>query len=165
MQEQGLVGLERLDIIRGVIFEDNPYAAKNVVTKSLPKYCKKGVNIPVFYYLNKADFLKEDGSVNFSIDFKLESKVKIDIKAFQNKTERKIHTYSKLAKYKSISQLYEEEDRKHFFSILPYIKTELIKNELDFLLDILKNTFDSNLESHFVRAVCVYDFIKYSNKV
>ena len=48
--------------------------------------------------------------------------------------------------------------------MLPYMNPELIKNELSKLLEILKNEFNDELNTHFVKAVCVYDFIKYSNK-
>lgn len=158
MQRQGLLGLKRIDIVHEVIFEDRHYNAQDIVTDVLPEHCKGRANIPIFYYLNKAGYFEEGNTLN--INTKLKSKIRININVFQNKTEKRLYTSSKLAKYESISQLYKE-DKKHFFSILPYMKMDLIKNELDFLLDVLKDDFDSNLNSNFVRAVCVYDFIKY----
>ena len=163
MQEQGLTGLERIDIIREILFESEHHDVQKVVSIRLPKLCKGKVNVPVFYYLNKSGYIDENAEINFDIDSKLKEKVNIDITAFHTTTESKTFKKSKLDNYRSISQLYDE-DKKHFFAILPYMNTDLIRNELDFLLKILRDEFDSELKTHFVKAVCVYDFIKYSNK-
>ena len=162
MQEQGLNGLERIDIIREILFRTEHHDVKRVVNTRLPKLCKGKVNVPIFYYLNKSGYIDKDGQINIKIDLRLEKKFNIDITAFYTKTEIK-NKKSKLSRYSSITQLYNE-DKKHFLAMLPYMNPELIKNELSKLLEILKNEFNDELNTHFVKAVCVYDFIKYSNK-
>lgn len=48
MAAKGLVGLERVDLIREVVFENGHYDWGCVVNDVLPNICKGNARIPIF---------------------------------------------------------------------------------------------------------------------
>ncbi|HFR6060596.1 TPA: hypothetical protein ACHXH8_004569, partial [Shigella dysenteriae] len=63
MATKGLVGLERVDLIRGVVFENGYYDWGCVVNDVLPNICKGNARIPIFHFLNHAKLINPDGSI------------------------------------------------------------------------------------------------------
>ncbi|WP_268621343.1 SIR2 family protein, partial [Escherichia coli] len=63
MAAKGLVGLERVDLIREVVFENGHYDWECVVNDVLPNICKGNARIPIFHFLNHANLINPDGSI------------------------------------------------------------------------------------------------------
>ncbi|MEO3145522.1 hypothetical protein ABHC15_15155, partial [Escherichia coli] len=63
MAAKGLVGLERVDLIREVVFENGHYDWECVVNDVLPNICKGNARIPVFHFFNHANLINPDGSI------------------------------------------------------------------------------------------------------
>lgn len=164
MAAKGLVGLERFDLIREIVFENGHYDWSKVVDEVLPKLCKGNSRIPIFHFLKNAnriegaDKLAEGVAVKFNVkevDFHSQGG---DKKRSENIPEVKV----------GVNELYKY-DFGLFLRMLPYMDFLLIKRDLDDLLRILKKHIDEALTSShsscFCKVVCVYDYVKNSNRL
>lgn len=171
MASRGLVGLERLDLIRDVIFENGKYDDKQIASEVLPKLCKGNARVPIFRYLNTSDLIHTDGSL--ALDVTLSDSVQAkydqqpsDFRSTGNDVKR---SKSVLEIKIGINELYHKHDFGLFLRMLPYMDFGLIKRDEDDLLKILKKHIDvalitSGLSSNFCKVVCIYDFVKNSNR-
>jgi len=69
-----------------------------------------------------------------------------------------------------VNELYLAYDFGFFLRMMPYMEPGLIKRDIEELLKILKKHIDEamsaqTLSSNFCRLVCVYDYIKNSNRI
>lgn len=171
MASKGLIGLERLDLIRDAVFESSDYDWKQVANDVLPKLCKGNTRVPIFRYLKFADIIDKNGHLKEGVTLSEGVFTKFDIqpsnfrsgggdlKRSQSIPEVKI----------GVNELYNKNDFGLFLRMLPFMDFGLIKRDLDDLLKILKKHIDeslttSGISSTFCKVVCVYDYVKNSNK-
>ena len=165
--KQGLIGLERVDIVRDVTFETSSYDASEVISSVLPKLAKGKQRIPIFYYLNKAGYINMAGKLKegkYLCDGAA-SRFMLAIEDFRStgNEERRSKTIHQLQV--GVNELYKHCEFELFLRMLPYMDPSLIKNGLFDLSEILKKHIDtSGLSSNFVKTVCVYDLIKNSRR-
>lgn len=170
MADKGLIGLERLDLIREVIFENNKYDWRHVVNNVLPKLCKGNARIPIFYFLNKAELLTSDGELidGHNLPNKVLNKFKVEYSSFQTKSKGERRVKNIAESESGIDSIYSKYDFSLFLRAVPYIDKCIFNNGLDSLLNILKKHIDetlkTNLSSNMCKLVCLYDFVKNSNR-
>ncbi|WP_305839248.1 SIR2 family protein [Photobacterium leiognathi] len=63
MASKGLIGLERLDLIRDAVFESGKYDWQQIINEVLPKLCKGNSRVPIFRYLNAGNMLQNNGQL------------------------------------------------------------------------------------------------------
>lgn len=167
LSRQGLIGLERTDLIRNVIFETGNYNASDIVTDVLPKLAKGKAWLPIFYYLSKAGYLMPDGSLNSDLPELCE----VVNSRFDENLFKRINQGSELRRSRTvpevtigINELYQRQEFGLFSRMVPYMNPQLIKSGLPDLFEILRKHADTVNNSNFYRLVCFYDLIKYSNR-
>lgn len=167
LSSKGLIGLERADLIRDIIFETDKYGSEAVIATVFPKLAKGNVKLPVHYYLNKAGYLLPDGKLNpsfpalcagaqlrFEADHFAELNQGWELKRSRTVPEVTI----------GVNELYHKQGFELFMRMLPYMDPKLIKAGLSDLVEILKKHIDTSNASGFARLVCFYDLVKYSNR-
>lgn len=171
MATKGLIGLQRVDLIREVVFESKNYDWEQVVNEVLPSICKGNARIPIFHYINQAGLISRDGTLipdaklsggvvgRFDTDFESFRSQGGDLNRSQRIEEVKI----------GINELYQHHDFGLFLRMVPYMDAGLIRRDLNELLKILKKHIDdalsqSSLSSNFCKVVCIYDYVKNSNR-
>ncbi|GAB7228805.1 SIR2 family protein [Vibrio rotiferianus] len=171
MASKGLVGLERLDLIREVVFENGQYDWAQVTNQVLPKLCKGFVRVPVFHFMNKAGLISKAGQLLDGVNLVegVSSRFDIEPISFQSQGGDKRRSMNIPEVKVGVNELYYATDFGLFLRMLPYVDFGLIKRDLDDLLKILKKHIDealsaSSMSSSFCKVVCVYDFVKNSNR-
>ncbi|WP_252867406.1 SIR2 family protein [Pantoea sp. AV62] len=171
MAAKGLVGLERADLIREVVFENGYYDWERVVNSVLPNICKGNARIPVFHFLKKAEMIDSDGCIrdDTTLSGGVLSRFDIAPENFQSQGWDKRRSDSIPEVRVGVNELYLAYDFNFFLRMMPYMEPGLIKRDMDELLKILKKHIDEamsiqTLSSNFCRLVCLYDFIKNSNR-
>lgn len=171
MANKGLLGLERVDLIREIIFENGHYDWTQVVNDVLPKQCKGNARIPIFYFLNKAGLIERNGQLSNSMNFSegVENRFNINNLDFQSKGANKRRSNNIPEIKIGINELYRYGDFGFFLRMLPYMDFNLIKRDSEELLKILKKHIDEALinksvSSDFCKVVCVFDYIENSNR-
>ncbi|EHJ9980395.1 SIR2 family protein [Vibrio parahaemolyticus] len=171
MASKGLVGLERLDLIREVVFENGQYDWAQVANQVLPKHCKGSTRIPIFHFMNKAGLINDKGQLAQGIELTEGVSSRFDIQAvnFQSQGGDKNRSTNIPEIKVGVNELYYATDFGLFLRMLPYVDFGLIKRDLEDLLKILKKHIDgalalSSTSSNFCKAVCIYDFVKNSNR-
>jgi len=165
--KQGIVGVTREDIVRDVIFDSGGYQESDILHDAFPNLIKGQVNIPIYKYLNGAGLITEDGSVTTEglcdsirsrIDYGVEKFIPSGYEAQRSKKISQVQ--------EGIEELYKAVDFNLFLRMAVFVPPE--KVELDDLESILKkhayDDFSSGEKSQFIKAVCVYDLIKYSRR-
>lgn len=171
MANKGLVGLERVDLIREIIFENGYYNWKQVVDDVLPKQCKGNARIPIFYFLNKAGLIEHNGQIFSGVKFSegVESRFNIQNTDFQSKGANKRRSINISELKIGVNELYRYGEFSFFLRMLPYMEFNLIKRDSEELLKILKKHIDEalmtqSISSDFCKVVCIFDYIKNSNR-
>lgn len=171
MAAKGLVGLERADLIREVVFENGDYDWAQVVNGVLPNICKGNSRIPVFHFLKQAELLEANGNLKADVELVegVLSRFDINPENFQSQGGDKQRSENIPAVKVGVNELYIAHDFGLFLRMMPYMDTGLIKRDLDELLKILKKHIDNamstpSLSSNFCKLVCLYDFVKNSNR-
>lgn len=172
MAAKGLVGLERVDLIRHVVFENGDYDWNMVVTDVFPKVCKGNTRVPIFHFLTKADLINDNGSLKEDVHLSggVLQRFNISPLDFQSKGAEKNRSDNIPEVKIGVNELYFKYDFALFLRMLPYIDFGLIKRDLDDLLKILKKHFDEalvtpSISSNFCKVVCIYDYVKNSNRI
>ncbi|MEZ9489084.1 SIR2 family protein [Vibrio breoganii] len=170
MATKGLVGLERVDLIREVVFENGHYDWVQVVNEVLPNICKGNVRIPIFHYLKQANLITDKGALipELSLAEGVLSRFDVDVDSFRSKGGD-LGRSERIDEVKvGVNELYNHNEFGLFLRMMPYMDTGLIRRDLDELLKILKKHIDealssSSLSSNFCKVVCLYDYVKNSN--
>lgn len=165
ISKQGLIGLERADLIRDVIFENRDYNAKDVVGSVFPKLAKGTQRVPIFYYLNRAGLINEDGSLN-TAELELcpgaALRFSWDMDQYRSKGYELRRSKTVPQVLVGINELYEC-GFELFLRMTPYMDPALIKQGQQDLFEILKKHADND-SSNFAKLVCIYDLIKNSKR-
>jgi hypothetical protein len=165
ISKQGLIGLERGDLIRDVIFENREYNSKDVVGSVFPKLAKGTQRVPIFYYLNRAGLINEDSSLN-TTDLELcpgaALRFRWDMDHYRSKGYELRRSKTVPQVLTGINELYEC-GFELFLRMVPYMDPALIKKGQHDLFEILKKHAD-NGSSNFAKLVCIYDLIKNSKR-
>ncbi|WP_321283497.1 SIR2 family protein [uncultured Vibrio sp.] len=170
LPDRGLVGIQRLDLVREVIFNNGKYDYTTVVSEVFPELCKGNPRVPVFYFLNKANLLEEDGSLKEEVPLceGATRRFDVDITSFRAAGAEAQRAKGLEEVTQGVNELYQLGDFNLFLRMLPYMPEELIIRDSEDLLDILKKHVDvetaKKSSSNFVRVVCIYDFIMNSNR-
>ena len=168
LSKQGLIGLERSDLVRDIIFETEKYEAVDVVSTVFPKLAKGNQKLPIFYYLNKAGYILPDGALDpASPQLCPGAKLRFEGDLFKETNRGTELRRSKTVPEVTIgiNELYQRQEFELFIRMVPYMEPALIKAGLRDLFEILKKHVDtSHTNSGFVRLVCFYDLVKNSNR-
>ncbi|WP_194090680.1 SIR2 family protein [Vibrio hibernica] len=170
MATKGLVGLQRVDLIREVVFENKQYDWGQVVNEVLPNICKGNARIPIFHYLNQAGLITNEGSLIPEVELKggVANRFDSDINSFRSQGGD-LGRSQRIEEVKiGVNELYNKYEFGLFLRMMPYMDVGLIRRDLDELLKILKKHIDdalsqSSLSSSFCKVVCLYDYVKNSN--
>jgi len=165
--KQGIVGVNREDIVRDVIFDNGGYQAGDILHDAFPNLMKGLVNIPMYKYLNDAGLINADGDVKTDV---LCDAIKLRI---EHGVEKYRSTGTEGARLQSIPEVQEGVDELYktvefnlFLRAVAFVPPEKIA--LEEFEEILKkhayDIFSSGEKSQFIKAVCVYDLIKYSRR-
>ena len=133
MAAKGLVGLERVDLIREVVFDD-----------VLPNICKGNARIPVFHFFNHANLINPDGSIinEAGLSGGVLSRLNITPVSFQSQGWDKRRSENIPEVRVGVNELYLAYDFGFFLRMMPYMEPGLIKRDIDELLKILKKHID-----------------------
>ncbi|MFA0438431.1 hypothetical protein BCU70_13115 [Vibrio sp. 10N.286.49.C2] len=169
MASRGLIGLDRLDLIREVVFENDNYPSDEVVSNVLPNLCKGNARVPIFRFLRLANKINGDGTLVDGIEFPegVLGRFDVDENAFRSAGGEARRAESIAALRVGVNELYKE-DFGLFIRMVPFMDVGLLKRDSDDLLKILKKHIDealaTSLSSGFCKVVCLYDLIKNSNR-
>ena len=172
MAAKGLVGLERVDLIREVVFENGHYDWVQVTNEVLPNICKGNARIPIFHYLNQANLITDKGVLipEARLAEGVISRFDSNADSFRSKGGD-LRRSERIDEIKvGVNDLYNQHEFGLFLRMMPYMDTGLIRRDLDDLLEILKKHIDeaisiSSLSSNFCKLVCLYDYVKNSNRI
>lgn len=173
MAAKGLIGLERFDLMREVVFENGNYDWVQVANNVLPKHCKGNSRIPIFHFLNNAEFLGKDGKIisEMPLEGGVLSRFNINEDSFRSKGNERKRAANQHEIKIGINSLYNGgNDFPLFLRMVPFMDFGLIKRDINDLLQILKKHFDDalatqSMSSNFCKVVCIYDYIKNSNRI
>lgn len=164
---RGMIGLNREDIIRDIIFDNGDYDSNTILETVFPNLLKSSqINMPIFKYLNQSGRIGEDGTVNCEgLCVRLKTRVGYSIERYGSESERE--RSKKIDEViEGISELYKSVDTNLFLRMAVFVPPE--KMDLIEFQNILKVLVDSDLnsnnKSNFVKLVCVYDQLKYSKR-
>ncbi|HGX7257553.1 TPA: hypothetical protein ACJH7S_004510, partial [Shigella flexneri] len=162
MATKGLVGLERVDLIREVVFENGYYDWGCVVNDVLPNICKGNARIPIFHFLNHAKLINPDGSIINETELSggVLSRLNITPISFQSQGWDKRRSETVPEVKVGVNELYLAYDFSFFLRMMPYMEPGLIKRDMGELLKILKKHIDEAmntqvLSSNFCKLVCI----------
>jgi len=167
LAKQGLIGLERADVVREVIFETGIYEPSDIVASVFPKLAKGNQRIPIFFYLNKAGYLDPSGNLikGKALCEGALHRLRLGIDDFRSTGYEKRRAEGVPQVRESVSELYKHCDFELFLRMLPYMEPEIIKHGLTDLFEIFKKHADtSGFSSNFVKLVWIYDLINSTKK-
>jgi hypothetical protein len=163
----GVIGLDRQDLVRDVIFESNAYDSEVILSEALPKLLKGNAKCPVFKYLSEANLISDEGVVDTEgLSEGLVSRSSATASSFRPQGYE-VRRASNLPEVQiGIKELYGLGDLNLFLRMAVFVPTD--KVDLVELQSILKkhvdDAFTSNERSQFVRLACNYDLLKYSKR-
>lgn len=149
MASKGLVGLERVDLIREAVFENGLYDWMQVTNEVLPNLCKGNARIPVFHFIKQANLTTAEGRLIDGARLAASVLAKFNIDADQFKSQGgDLRRSVNIPEIKvGINELYIRHDFGLFLRMMPYMDTGLIKRDLEELLKILKKHIDEALST------------------
>jgi hypothetical protein len=163
--KQGILGIDRYDIARDIIFDNGNYDCDVVINDAFPKLLKGNVNTPIFKYLNGAGKISNTGQIS-EIDLcdALKASVHRNLDKYQPDGDERRRSETIQEVQIGIKELYDNCEFNLFMRMVKFVPSEKII--LDDLLDILKkhayDDFSSGERSLFIKVVCIYDLLKYS---
>ncbi len=165
--KQGIVGVTREDIVRDVIFDSGGYQENDILHEAFPNLIKGQVNIPIYKYLNGAGLIAENGGVVIDgLCDSIKSRIDYGVEKFRPSGYEARRSKSIPQVKDGIEELYKAVDFNLFLRMMVFVPPE--KVDLDDLENILKkhayDDFSTGEKSQFIKAVCVYDLIKYSRR-
>lgn len=163
----GVVGLDRQDLVRDVIFESNSYSSTDIVFEAFPKLLKGNTKCPVFKYLFETGLVSDQGEVDtdgLCEGLIIRSSASVSHFRPQGYEAQRASNIPEVEI--GIKELYDLDDLNLFLRMAVFVPAE--KVELNEFQSILKkhvdDAFTSNERSQFVRLACFYDLLKYSCK-
>ena len=175
--KKGLIGIQRNDLMREVVFENGDFEWLDFVDTVFPSICQPATRIPIFHFFHKAKLIGESGQYIGTNSLSPTTQVRFDIsfKSFQTSQGDINQATNILASHGSVNLLYnycqnEGGNIGLFLRIMPYMEPTLIKRDIEDLSKILKKHFDTllsdkNYRSNFSRLICIYDYVKNSNRI
>ena len=168
LSKQGMIGLTRDDVVRDVIFNNGGYKPLSIVTDVFPHILKGQTHVPIYKYLHEAGLINGAGEIDISqLCEKAITRINAGLEQFKSNGNEARRAEGIPETQEGVEQLYQTYDFNLFLRMVVFISPEII--ELATLEKILKTHADDNFESPekslFVKVVCVYDLIKYSNKI
>ncbi|QGW20183.1 hypothetical protein GOM96_03995 [Stutzerimonas degradans] len=163
VSKRGLIGLDRFDIVRDVVFENSNYDPEGVISETLPKILRGAVYTPIFKYIKEAKLINEDGSIddkNFCEILKEKIAITPQSLRTQGFEERRAANTPEVKQ--GIEALYNNYDFNLFLRMAPFIEPDII--DIAELQKILKTHIDQDLNpghrSQLIKIVCLYDMLK-----
>jgi hypothetical protein len=165
--KQGIVGVHREDIVRDIIFDNGGYQAGDIIYDAFPNLMKGPVNIPMYKYLNIAGLVNADGAVNTDkLCDAISLRTDHGVEKYRSKGTEGLRLQSIPEVQEGVDELYKSVEFNLFLRAVAFIPPEKIA--LEEFEGILKkhayDNFSSGEKSQFIKAVCVYDLIKYSRR-
>ncbi|WP_278350516.1 SIR2 family protein [Marinobacter nauticus] len=165
LARQGIVGVDRDDIVRDVIFDNSNYNSRDIVFEGFPKIIKGNANIPVFKYLNGAGLIDDRGVVRKEgLCQQIISRIDSGIQKFKPTGYEERRSEGIPEVQQGVEELYKLDDFNLFLRMAVFVPPEIV--DLSELSEILKkhayDKFSSVERSQFIKIVCFYDFVKYS---
>ncbi len=167
MAKKGLIGLTREDIVRDVIFDNSGYQSSSIIFDVFPGLMRNQGNIPIYKYLNGSGLISENGQVvKDGLCDSLVSRVSYDLEKYRPSGSERGRAKNIPQVNEGIEELYNTVDLNLFLRMAVFVPPEIL--DLDALEDILKkhadDDFTSGEKSQFIKIVCVYDLVRYSQK-
>ncbi|MBI6798635.1 SIR2 family protein [Pseudomonas syringae] len=167
ISKQGLIGLERSDLVRDIIFETEKYDAADVVATVFPKLAKGNQSLPIFHYLQRAGYILTDGELNqTSPPLCAGAVVRFQANLFDVVNAGELRRSKTVPEVLiGVNELYQKQGFELFLRMVPYMEPSLIKSGLEDLCEILRKHVDTSPKnSGFFKLVCFYDLVKNSNR-
>lgn len=166
LSEVGYTGIHLRDLLRDIVLTNNwnpEKVAKNVIPNI------NGTYIPYFKYLQKGNFLGDNGEIpddDKTLEFSPAFIEKVN--SIQKQNFYPAQNYSRKAdeinqKYSTLEELIKGEDFAHILYYTPLLETNKINLELlhNFLKENLNNKTLSN--TYFRKIICLYDYLANKN--
>ena len=167
ISKQGIIGLDRQDIVRDIIFNNGNYDCKAVIENAFPKILKGKANTPIFKYLNEAGLITSDGGViQDDICDEIKQRTDARVESFRPSGFEEKRALGIPEIQIGIKELYDSSPFSLFLRMAVFVPPE--KTDLEELEEILKkhayDNFSGGERSQFIKIVCVFDLLKYSNR-
>lgn len=160
--KQGLLGICIEDVVEDVLFDNKHIPAKDFIAVVIPKLLKKRIRIPLYKYYRAELLLTEDGKL-------IKKSSALINNYFKDKCQKSFYPVKAYAKkevaiqnkYKTLTELINDNDDIHCFYYIPLLEQEKIDiSELRlFLQKCFTNGYIKN--TYFKQLVCYYDYLKY----
>ncbi len=166
--KKGIVGVNREDIVRDVIFDSGGYQERPILFDAFPKIIKSSkTHIPIYKYLNGAGLIADNGEITTEeLDNSIIFRIHGGVEKFRSDESGERQSKNIPQVQEGIEELYNAVEFKLFLRMAVFVPPEKIN--LDDLENILKkhadDDFSSGEKSHFIKIVCIYDLIKYSRR-
>jgi len=166
LQALGIVGQNRQDLLRDVIFprlpENHTASMKLIVSAVLPKFISGRTNTPIYRYLRAAGFLNPDGSVTTDeIPLRVRYRATKGMSFFESERRVEQEACKALAdSVKNVSEFLKSGSWLDISRALPYIPRDSI--DLEILLASLKGELDSPnhaMNTPIAKIICMYDLM------
>ncbi|WP_298758945.1 SIR2 family protein [uncultured Psychroserpens sp.] len=166
MQEKGIIGLNKKDLLRDILFNDlHPHNYQEIVEKLLPSVVKKNVYVPFFKYnretgnLNKNNSLKKFAGTNFTLT--RSHKITIDDYRIDSGKTR----ITKIVdNFETFADLLTASTAEHLVQWIPYCEKSTIN--IDELRQFLKLNWPQfgdkkhKYSSHYRKCICLLDYLE-----
>lgn len=173
LAEQGIVGLEVIDLIEDLLFEDKNYDSEAIVDIVIPKLGRQfSYNLPIFKYLSQLTNPELKDGLRDYVEMVRRSGMQYWIPKSMKTAHEGKHTYQSLTALLQDVDSTNAKGTQQALSELAFIPQDhIILDELkDWLVkvytryDPFQNKTEPLLTTHFRRAVKIYDWLRYGKE-
>lgn len=166
LQEQGIVGQDRYDLLRDIIIPrlpDNHAASmKLIVTSVLPRFLTGRTNTPIYKYLRAAGYLNPDGSISSEdVPTRVRYRVTKGMSFFKTEYPREREQLEQTAaKIRDFDSYLSRATWWEFARVLPYIDEKMV--DLPALKTALQKELegaDRTINTYVAKVICMYDLM------
>lgn len=162
--KRGIIGIDRYDLVRDIIFDTGEYDPQSIVFDAFPVLLRGKAYTPVFKYVAGAGLIDANGNIETKgmceglIDRLGTNLDRFRAHGFEARRSENIPEVRQ-----GVNELYGVGDFNLFLRMVVFVPEELIN--IEDLLEILKTHVDEVLQrvdrSQFIKIVCMYDYLRY----
>lgn len=159
---QGYKSIETKDIIEDILHDNKNFDCKQLIENTFPKIINKRSFVPIYKYLQKENLLSKTGSLLSKQKFELRKNVPSCFLPATNYLKKQSEIRRN---HKDVNSITNAFDNLHALYYIPLLDVKNIDTSqlVKFLRKCLKDNEVNNTTS-FRKAVCLYDYLKYSIK-